>query len=244
MKYHLFEPYFAKTPKIIQNIFSDYIWRMPAKKDPVCRQERNIYLTFDDGPIPEITDWILKTLDKFHTKATFFCVGDNIQKHPEIFQSVLNKDHSIGNHTFNHLNGWRTNTKKYLENLKQTEEIIDITSTKVLPSGKDLEWDQNLFHRKVGSKLFRPPYGKIKPAQRKILQKKGYQIIMWDVLSGDFDPGLSKENCLQNVMDNVQNGSIIVFHDSIKAFEKLQYVLPKVLQHFTQKGYTFKKIPM
>lgn len=229
------EPYFTKTPKIIQNVFSDYTWKMPAKKDPACRQDRNIYLTFDDGPIPEITNWVLQTLDKFHAKATFFCVGDNIKKYPKVFQNILNKKHSVGNHTFNHLNGWRTNTNKYLENVKQTGEIIDITSTKVLPSRKDLGWDNH-------SKLFRPPYGKIRSSQKRALLRKGYKIIMWDVLSGDFDQNLSKENCLKDVMDNVQNGSIIVFHDSIKAFDKLKYVLPRTLEHFTQKGYTFKKI--
>lgn len=227
------EPYFAKTPKIIQNVFSDFTWRITKSSN----QLKQIYLTFDDGPIPEITDWVLKTLDKFDAKATFFCVGDNIKKHPKEFKNILNKNHSIGNHTFNHLNGWRTNTKKYLDNVKKTEEIIDITSTKVLPSETDLGWN-----KLQNTKIFRPPYGKIRTSQKRALLKKGYQIIMWDVLSADFDQNISKEKCLKNVVKNVENGSIIVFHDSIKAFEKLQYVLPKTLTYLIKEGYTFKKL--
>ncbi|MCD6543211.1 MAG: polysaccharide deacetylase family protein, partial [Flavobacteriaceae bacterium] len=189
------EPYFAKTPKIIQNVFSDFIWRIATDK-------KEIYLTFDDGPIPEITDWVLKTLDEFNIKATFFCVGDNIRKYPKIFQSILQHNHAIGNHTFNHLNGWRTNTKKYLDNVEKAEDIIAIIHTKVLSFGKNIGWNkqQNL-------KIFRPPYGKIRPSQRKALQKKGYQIIMWDVLSADFDQNISKEKCLKNVVKSVENGS-------------------------------------
>lgn len=227
------EPYFAKTPKIIQNLFSDFTWRITKSSN----QLKQVYLTFDDGPIPEITDWVLKTLDKFDAKATFFCVGDNIKKHPKEFKNILNKNHSIGIHTFNHLNGWRTNTKKYLDNVKKTEEIIDITSTKVLPSGTDIGWD-----KLQNPKIFRPPYGKIRTSQKRALLKKGYQIIMWDVLSADFDQNISKEKCLKNVVKSVENGSIIVFHDSIKAFEKLQYVLPKTLTYLIKEGYTFKKL--
>jgi len=227
------EPYFAKTPKIIQNVFPDFTWRITKSSD----QLKHIYLTFDDGPIPEITDWVLKTLDEFEAKATFFCVGDNIKNYPEEFQNILNKNHSIGNHTFNHLNGWRTNTKKYLDNVKKTEEIIEMTYTKVLPSEKDLGRDNQ-----KNQKIFRPPYGKIRTSQKRALLKKGYQIIMWDVLSADFDQNISKDKCLKNVVKSVENGSIIVFHDSIKAFEKLQYVLPKTLIYLIEEGYMFKKL--
>lgn len=215
------EPYFAKTPKIIQSVFSDFVWKI-VRSDA---QQKEIYLTFDDGPIPEITDWVLQTLDNFNAKATFFCVGDNIKKHPEVFQNILDNDHTIGNHTFNHLNGWRTNTKHYLDNVEESEKTI-----------------QNLKFKIQNPTLFRPPYGKIRPSQRKALQKKGYQIIMWDVLSADFDQTISKEKCLKNVINNVQNGSIIVFHDSFKAFEKLQYTLPKTLTYLVDNGFTFKKL--
>ncbi len=227
------EPYFAKTPKIIQNVFPDFTWRITKSSD----QLKHIYLTFDDGPIPEITDWVLKTLDEFEAKATFFCVGDNIKNHPEEFQNILNKNHSIGNHTFNQLNGWRTNTKKYLDNVKKTEEIIEMTYTILLPSEKDLGRDNQ-----KKPKIFRPPYGKIRTSQKRALLKKGYQIIMWDVLSADFNQNISKEKCLKNVVKSVENGSIIVFHDSIKAFEKLQYVLPKTLTYLIEEGYMFKKL--
>lgn len=212
------EPYFAKTPNIIQSIFSDFTWRIATDK-------KEIYLTFDDGPIPEITSWVLNTLDDYHAKATFFCVGDNIKKHPEVFQNILNNDHAIGNHTYNHLNGWTTKTKHYLDNVEKAANAI-----------------QNSKLKTQNSILFRPPYGKIKTPQRKALQKKGYQIIMWDVLSGDFDPNMGKEKCLQNVIKNTDRGSIIVLHDSKKTFEKLQYVLPKILKYFSEKGFEFKKI--
>ena len=218
-------PYFVKTPKIIQNIFSDYTWRIATDKKTSGMQERDIYLTFDDGPTPKITNQILQILYDFNAKATFFCVGDNIKKYPDIVQNILNKNHSIGNHTFNHLNGWITNSKQYISSVEKTERII-----------------QSLPNQQAGLPLFRPPYGKIRSSQKKALLKKGYQIILWDVLSGDFDRGISKEQCYQNVIKNTQKGSIIVFHDSKKAFNKLQYVLPKALNYFTKKGFVFKSL--
>ena len=236
------EPYFAKTPKIIQSIFSDFTWRITKS----INQSKEIYLTFDDGPIPEITDWVLKTLDDFDVKATFFCVGDNIKKYPEVFQNILNKNHSVGNHTFNHLNGWKINTSRYIENVIQSEEIFRSTVENINTEERRKKKEERGYRSAKGqqqtTKFFRPPYGKIRSSQRKALQKKGYQIIMWDVLSGDFDPGLSKEKCLQNVVESVENGSIIVFHDSIKAFEKLQYALPKTLNFLIENEYTFKKL--
>jgi len=203
--------YFVKTPKIIQNIFSNYTWKIATNK-------KEIYLTFDDGPIPEITPWVLNTLSKFNAKVTFFCVGDNVQKHPRIFKQILDQKHAVGNHTFNHLEGWKTNTEAYLNNIEKTEELI-----------------QN-------SKIFRPPYGKIKPKQAKFLINKGYQIIMWDVLSADYNQTISQKKCYQNVIKNAANGSIIVFHDSEKAFKNLEYTLPKVLAYFTEKGFVFKAL--
>lgn len=210
--------YFAKTPGIIQKIFSDYTWKIAEKKDKSLSQSREIYLTFDDGPIPEITPWVLNTLEKYQAKATFFCVGDNIQKHPAIFQELLEKGHGIGNHTFNHLNGWKTSNETYFENIEKTEKAVR------------------------HSKLFRPPYGKIKISQAKALINKGYKIIMWDVLSADYDQNISPEECLQNVINNAQNGSIVVFHDHVKAFENLKYALPKTLAYFIEKGYEFKAL--
>lgn len=181
---------------------------------------KEIYLTFDDGPIPEVTEFVLNQLNKFNAKATFFCIGDNVQKHPAVFSRIVNEGHSVGNHTFNHLNGWKSSNTTYIENTSKCENLLP--------------------HQKT--KLFRPPYGKIKRKQAKQLLANGYKIIMWDVLSADFDSTITKEKCLQNVLRNVENGSIIVFHDSIKASDKLYYALPKVLKEFSLQGYKFKAI--
>ncbi len=212
--------YLVKTPKIIQQLFSKYQWKVTTDK-------KEIYLTFDDGPIPEITPWVLEQLQKYQAKATFFCVGDNVSKYPEVFNSVVQEGHAIGNHTFNHLNGWKTATNSYVENVEKCAVTIKKQQTKPI---------------ETNSLLFRPPHGKIKPSQAKKLLQKGYKIILWDVLSGDFDPGLSKETCLNRVLKNTQKGSIIVFHDSEKAFKNLEYVLPKTLEHFSKKGYVFKNL--
>ena len=205
-----------KTHWLIKKLFSNYIWEMP-------NSENKIYLTFDDGPTPEITEWTLQQLKKYNAKATFFCIGDNIRKYPEIFKKVIEEGHSIGNHTFNHLNGWKTSKHEYLENTKKCQsEICNLQS--------------------AICNLFRPPYGKIKPSQSKELRKLGYKIIMWDIISYDFDATISKEKCLENVLTNVKSGSIIVFHDSIKAFPNLEYTLPKVLEILNKKGFVFAKI--
>ena len=209
--------YITKTPKSIQRIFSKYLWRFSSDK-------KEIYLTFDDGPTPEITHFVLEQLKKFEAKATFFLIGKNVTNHPELYQQILNENHTVGNHTNNHLNGFKTKTKEYLKNVLEAENVI---------------WSTN---KKSATKLFRPPYGRIKSKQAKEIQKLGYKIIMWSVLSADFDVTISKEKCLQNVLKNTQNGSIIVFHDSVKASEKLTYVLPKVLEFYTEKGFTFKAI--
>lgn len=225
--------YFAKTPKLIQNLFEGYTWKIATSK-------KEIYLTFDDGPTPKITPWVLNTLSKFNAKATFFCVGDNIKKHPEIFKKIISHNHSIGNHTFNHLKGWKTKTNKYIKNVDETENVIKRLETEEqrLKSNNI----QNTNNQKLATKFFRPPYGKIKPKQAKVLQKKGYQIIMWDVLSADFDQEIKPEKCFQNVINNSQNGSIVVFHDSEKAFKNLEYTLPKILKHYAEKGFVFKSL--
>ena len=207
------KPYWIKTHFIIKKLFSNLIWDIPNK-------EKKIYLTFDDGPTPEITQWVLAELEKHHAKATFFCIGKNITAHPEIFNTIIEKGHSIGNHTYNHLNGWKTKTEHYIENSLLCENNIS----------------------NLQSKLFRPPYGKITAAQAKELRQLGYKIIMWDVLSADFDQTISPEKCLDNVLKNTQSGSIIVFHDSVKAYKNLEYVLPRALDYLTKNNYSFEKL--
>jgi peptidoglycan/xylan/chitin deacetylase (PgdA/CDA1 family) len=219
--------YFPKTPNSILRFFSRYIWRFSA-------ETKEIYLTFDDGPTPQITQFVLDELKKYRAKATFFCIGKNIQNHPTIFKKIKNEGHSIGNHTQNHLNGWNTKNTRYFDDFLECEHTILRTL------------DATLEHKQktktCASKLFRPPYGKIKKSQAQAILKKDYNIIMWTVLSADFDTSISKEKCLQNVLKNSKNGSIVVFHDSVKASEKLRFVLPKVLKEFADKGFVFKAI--
>jgi peptidoglycan/xylan/chitin deacetylase (PgdA/CDA1 family) len=221
--------YWIKTNALIKKIFSNYVWDIP-------NSENKIYLTFDDGPTPEITEWVIEELKKFNAKATFFCIGNNIEKHPQIFEKVINEGHSIGNHTFNHLNGWKTSTNEYLENVSLCE--FSILNLKSNPSVSELA--KQILN--LQSKLFRPPYGKIKLSQSKKLHQLGYKIIMWDVLSADFDNSISKEKCLDNVIKNTKSGSVIVFHDSVKAFPNLEYSLPKALKYWAAKGFVFETI--
>ena len=207
--------YWIKTSKFIKKIFPNYIWDIP-------NEENKIYLTFDDGPTPEITEWVLEQLKQHQAKATFFCIGKNIDKHPSLFSRIINEGHFIGNHTFNHLNGWKTATKEYLANTVKCEDSILNLST--------------------NPKLFRPPYGKIKTAQSKKLRKLGFKIIMWDVLTADFDQSITPEKCLENLLLNVKSGSVVVFHDSVKAFRNLEYTLPKSLEILKQRGFIFDVI--
>lgn len=202
-------PYLVKTPALIKWFYADLTWNF-------SRKEHAIYLTFDDGPIPEVTPFVLQTLEKFNAKATFFCIGENVQKHPDIFKAIKEAGHRIGNHTFNHLKGWNTPDETYISNTQKCNELVQ-------------------------SNLFRPPYGRAKKSQFAIL-KKSYQIMMWDVLSGDFDLELSPQKCYRNAINKTRNGSIIVFHDSLKAFSRLQYTLPKALEYWQQRGYQFKSI--
>uniref|UniRef100_UPI00404B4646 polysaccharide deacetylase family protein n=1 Tax=Flavobacterium sp. TaxID=239 RepID=UPI00404B4646 len=207
---------FFKIPKIITILFPKYIWKLP-------NAEKKIYLTFDDGPIPEVTEWVLDVLKQENIKASFFCIGDNIKKNPLIFKRIITEKHAVGNHTFNHLKGWKTAPKNYIENVQLCEEEI-------------------LRHTNLKSKLFRPPYGKIRRVQANAIQKLGYKIIMWDVLSYDFDADLNEEKCLQKVIKNASKGSIIVFHDSIKANNNLKFALPKAIQLLKKKGFVFDKL--
>ncbi|HAT63026.1 MAG TPA: polysaccharide deacetylase family protein [Flavobacteriaceae bacterium] len=201
---------FTKTPKFVTWLFPKRIWAF-------SRSEDKIYLTFDDGPIPEVTTWVLDQLKAYNAKATFFCIGENIKKHTNIFERIISEGHAFGNHSFNHLKGTETSTEKYIQNVDAFEKTI-----------------QNLKIEK--SNLFRPPYGKITKKQAKILQKKGYKIVMWDVLSYDWDKDISEEKCLQNVLQNIQPGSIVVFHDSLKAEKNLRFVLPKVLDNLSNRN--------
>jgi len=204
--------YLIKSPLLLKWYYPSLLWNK-------SRTEKVIYLTFDDGPIPNVTDFVLKTLKVFNAKATFFCIGDNIVKHPEVFERVKNDGHAIGNHTFNHLKGWKTDNETYLQNTLKCQKLTQ-------------------------TNLFRPPYGRIKKSQISNLKSQisELKIIMWDVLSGDFDTQLSPEKCYQNVIKHTENGSIIVFHDSLKAFDRLSYALPKVLAYFTEKGFIFSTL--
>lgn len=201
--------YLVKTPQFIQKLFPNFTWRIPT-------EEKVLYLTFDDGPIPEVTTWVLDQLRAYGAKATFFCVGDNVRKHFDVFQKVKAEDHAFGNHTLSHLNGWLNDNIPYFHNVRHCANLVN-------------------------SVIFRPPYGRLKPKQAQFLQRH-YRIVMWDVLSGDFDASLSPEQCLANVTNNAGPGSIVVFHDSIKAGERLRYALPRVLEHFSKLGYRFEKL--
>ncbi len=209
------------TPKLAKSLFPDLVWNLPSK-------EKVIYLTFDDGPTPIVTDWTLDVLKQYNASATFFCIGRNVDAHPLIFKRIASEGHSIGNHTYNHLKGWKTNTKNYLKDIEEAQEVLN-------------NQIQNSEFRIQN--LFRPPYGQIRPKQAKQLINLGYKVIMWNVLAKDWDASISEEKCLENVVSNTSSGDIVVFHDSIKAKKNLQYALPKVLEYFSEKGFEFKRIP-
>jgi peptidoglycan-N-acetylglucosamine deacetylase len=198
-------------------IYPDFLWRVKT-------DEKVIYLTFDDGPIPDITEFVLEELNKYKAKATFFCIGGNIEKHPSIFQQVVNQGNTIGNHTFNHLKGWNTEDEEYIENFKKCEKFIN---SQLTTHNSQLK--------------FRPPYGRIKKSQAAEIMKT-HEIIMWDVLSGDYDQSISKEIVLKKTLKYSEQGSIVLFHDSIKASKNMKYALPRFLEHFSEKEYTFKSL--
>jgi peptidoglycan-N-acetylglucosamine deacetylase len=205
--------FFIKTPWIVKRYFPRYTWTLPATGNEA-------YLTFDDGPHPTITPWVLDLLAQYGAKATFFCIGENVARYSDTYRRILAEGHSVGNHTQNHPNGWQVPAAQYIENIREAARHID-------------------------SSLFRPPYGRIKgehlPYINDVFHGKA-QVIMWDVLSADFDPAFKPERCLQNVLKNTEPGSIIVFHDSEKAYPNLAYCLPVVLKHFSERGYRFKRI--
>ena len=203
--------YFHKTGLLFRLFYPTFMWEKPTNR-------KIIHLTFDDGPIPGVTDFVLETLAQYQAKATFFCVGDNAARNPEVYRRVVEHGHEVGNHTFNHLNGWKTPTDKYLSNVEQCRQVMGLQ-------------DENL--------LFRPPYGRISREQAAQVSK-GYRIVMWDVLTGDFDRQLAPEKCLQRSLKYTQKGSIVIFHDSLKAERNLRHVLPRYLAHFTGEGYKFE----
>jgi len=180
-------------------------------------KHKRIYLSFDDGPHPIITNFVLDTLKENGIKATFFCIGDNVLKYPETFERIVKEQHSIGNHTHNHLNGWKTDNIQYYKNILQAAKHIP-------------------------SKLFRPPYGKIKPTQANYLLKRGWRIIMWNSLSADFDSSIDGVTCFNNVKSTMKNGSIVVFHDSEKAFDRLKIALPLLIEYCREQHYEIRAL--
>jgi peptidoglycan/xylan/chitin deacetylase (PgdA/CDA1 family) len=204
--------FFVTTPWWLRQFFPGCIWDIKTK-------EKEIYISFDDGPHPSITPFVLATLKKYNAKATFFCIGDNVKKYPAIYQQVIDEGHAIGNHTMHHVNGWKTSDDDYLSDIDQAADYIS-------------------------SNLFRPPYGRIKKSQLQKLQTQNSTLktIMWSVLAGDWIATLDPEKCFRQIKNAVYPGCIIVFHDSEKANDRMSYALPKLLEHFTAQGYSFKKI--
>jgi peptidoglycan/xylan/chitin deacetylase (PgdA/CDA1 family) len=201
--------YFIKSPWWLRRYYSSLVWHQPTN-------DKVVYLTFDDGPHPTITPFVLDVLKEYNASATFFCIGRNVRTNMDVYRRIIDERHAIGNHTNDHVNGWKTADDVYIDNVVKAKQVID-------------------------SKLFRPPYGRISGFQIQQL-KSIFKIVMWDVLSADFDTKISPQECLKNVVQNVRAGSIVVFHDSEKAFPRLQYALPKTLQFLKEQGYTFKAI--
>ena len=200
---------FITIPRILRSFYPSLVWEMP-------RDEKKIFLTFDDGPHPIITPKIIDLLRRYDAKATFFCIGRNVEANKDIFNMILKEGHSVGNHTYNHDRGWKTSTKDYIESVERANEHIN-------------------------SNLFRPPHGRIKYSQIRALQQK-YKIITWTVISYDWDKSITSDDCYNNIIKNADSGSIIVFHDSEKAINNMLPALEKVLKYYKSKGFTFEKI--
>jgi peptidoglycan/xylan/chitin deacetylase (PgdA/CDA1 family) len=207
-----------RTPFFIPYLYPSLAWRIPVTNN-------KLFITFDDGPVSGPTEFVLETLSRFSSKATFFCIGDNVRKYPLVFKKIIEEGHAIGNHTYNHLNGWRTEIETYLENVKLCDAQLNKSLNLMRPNRKP---------------LFRPPYGKITRRQIKSLSR--YKIIMWDVLTKDYSEHISAEVCLRESIKATRNGSIIIFHDSYKAESKLKFVLPRYLDHFRQQGFEFESL--
>jgi len=203
-----------RTPFFLPWLYPSLLWRMPV-------EDNSVYLTFDDGPVPGPTEFVLDTLRSHHARATFFCIGDNVRRYPHLFLNILAGGHAVGNHTFHHLNGWHTLTGRYVRDVADCDAILGL--------------------HQVETKLFRPPYGQI--SRRQIRQLEGRSIVMWDVLSVDYNKRLSAEACLRNTIRAARPGSIIVFHDSYKAEKNMAYALPRVMDHLGSSGFSFKALP-
>jgi len=201
-----------KSNFLLRALYPRFRWRLPAR-DAV------IYLTFDDGPIPDVTDFVLETLAAYGATATFFCIGDNVRKHPTVFENVRRRGHLVGNHTFNHLNGWQTDDAVYLENVRRCQDALG-----------------------VPTRVMRPPYGRIRRSQAAQILTT-HEVVMWDVLTGDFSPHLTPETVLRKTLQYTEPGSIVVFHDSLKARRNLEYALPRTVQHFAERGFRFASLP-
>lgn len=207
--------YWVKTPQWIKRFFpTQLIWDMPSDG------EAAVYLTFDDGPHPTATPFVLDQLRKYNAAATFFCVGNNVSHYPEVYELVTAAGHATGNHTYNHVNGWKASSDHYLKNIERAAKYIH-------------------------SKAFRPPYGRIKYSQIRKLQRRhpDWKIYMWDILCGDFDKTITDEECLSNVLSNIRPGSIVIFHDSEKAYDHMSYALPRVLEYCQQQNWKMKALP-
>lgn len=205
-----------RTPFILPLLYPQLTWRIPTL-------EKQLFLTFDDGPVPGPTEYVLEQLSLSGAKATFFCIGDNIEKYPNVFRAITEGGHVVGNHTHNHLNGWKTDPDQYVINVNKCSKIIE---------------EQTQAHSVA---LFRPPYGRI--TRKQIHQLSAFKIVMWDVLTVDYNRRLSPEKCLRNSIKATRNGSIVVFHDSFKAERNLKYTLPRYIEHFGSAGYQFNIIP-
>jgi peptidoglycan/xylan/chitin deacetylase (PgdA/CDA1 family) len=210
---------FTKTPSLLTSVYKQCLWKVDTN-------EKILYLTFDDGPLPEVTPFVLAELKKWNAKGTFFCIGKNVDANPTLFQQIIAEGHSTGNHTYNHMNGWNFDNKTYYTNIEKCNSTL---------------LQQSAIRNPQSAMLFRPPYGKLTPSQYRHLKNR-FKIVMWDVLSYDFDLQIAKEKVLANVLDNADKGSIVVFHDSLKAKPKMEYALPKVLEHFTAKGFKFDRL--
>ena len=207
--------YWVKTPQWLKRLFpKEMIWDMPVRNEPV------VYITFDDGPHPIATPFALEQLAENNATATFFCVGNNVATHPDLYRQILDKGHTTGNHTFNHVNGWRTDNAMYLKNIIRAKGYIN-------------------------SRLFRPPYGRIRLSQARKLHRShtDWKIYMWDILSGDFDRSITPQQCLDNVLTHITPGSIVVFHDSDKAWDRMSFALPRVLEYCKQRNWKVSALP-
>lgn len=196
----------VRPPKWFRIFSGSTVWTINST-------EKKLFLSFDDGPVPELTPWVLDTLKEYGAKATFFCVGDNVKKYPELYKRIKEEGHGVGNHTFSHINGFRTSIRRYIRDVYRARRYID-------------------------SKLFRPPYGRMRVWARRFLSAR-YRIILWDILSMDYDRSLDPRQVVRNVIGNVKPGSIVVFHDNLKAKKNLEYVLPRILDYYSKRGYTF-----